>query len=410
MNNTATREVCRALSESRAIAIWGGLVVCSHVAGFALLAGNLQLVAVGATLTFGFFIALCAHIEPEPPRGPKGAIAKMSEADFECLLQTVEHEAEILATGGAAARDATAAALDDDGFAWLVAEALDDLPAFLREELERHVAVVISDEGDSHGAYGLYMGGTVSYRGWSDRIVIFRDTLMRDFGRDPAALRRKVTMVVRHELAHHLGASEIHVARLGLSDTTGPRDPKPCHGRLRAFSRPRCAPIPVSARRRLTRGSSRSRELASRADVAAHRPPAASRRVRTSCERAGASRLNHRARPPPVSCRHGSVRAQSQSAYRSVGSRGETPARAVLPQVGAAAHRHVPRNAIEGPVTPPDFRGADSSARLVRRWRSDDRRRFVCATAQQRDALEARADSRSEAGRETAAESNWRSR
>ena len=315
MNNTATREVCRALSESRAIAIWGGLVVCSHVAGFALLAGHLQLVAVGGTLTFGFFIALCAHIEPEPPRAPKGAIAKMSEPDFERLLQTVEHEAEILATGGAAARDATAAAGDDDGFARLVAEALDDLPAFLREELERHVAVVISDDGDSHGAYGyygLYIGGTVAYRGWSDRIVIFRDTLTRDFGRDPAALRRKVTMVVHHELAHHLGASEIHVARLGLSDTTGPRDPKPCHGRLRAFSRTRCAPIPVPARRRLTRGSARGRELASQADAAAHPPPADSGRVRTSCERAGASRLNHRARPPPLSCRHGRALAQSQ--------------------------------------------------------------------------------------------------
>lgn len=314
MNDTATREVCRPLSEVRAIAIWGGLVVCSHVAGFGLLAGHVPLTVVGGTLAFGFFIALCAHAEPEPPRGPKGAIAKMSEPDFECLLQTVEHEAEILATGGAAARDATAAALDDDGFARLVAEALDDLPAFLREEVECHVAVVISDDGDSHGAYGLYMGGTVAYRGWSDRIVIFRDTLMRDFGRDPATLQRKVTMVVRHELAHHLGASEIHVARRGLSDTTGPRDPKPCHGRLRAFSRTRCPAIPAPARGRSTRGSARSRELASQADAAPYRPAAASGRVRTSCERAGASRLNHRARPPPVSGRDGSVGAQSQPA------------------------------------------------------------------------------------------------
>jgi predicted Zn-dependent protease with MMP-like domain len=303
MNNAATREVCRALSESRAIAIWCGLIVSSHVAGFALLAANLQLVAVAGTLTFGFFIALCAHVEPEPPRGPKGEIAKMSETDFECLLQSVEHEAEILATGGAVARDAAPSARNDDGFARLVAEAIDDLPAVLREELERHVAVVISDDGDSHGAYGyygLYTGGTVTYRGWADRIVIFRDTLMRDFGSDPNALRRKVTMVVRHELAHHLGASEIHVTRLGLSDTTGPRSPKPYHGRLRASSRSLCPPATSPARRAPTRGSARSSELASHAD--ARLPLAASRRARTSFERrsAGASRPSSRARPPPA--------------------------------------------------------------------------------------------------------------
>ena len=311
MNNAATREVCRALSESRAIAIWCGLVVCSHVAGFALLAGNLQLVAVGGTLTLGLFIALCAHVEPEPPRGPKGAIAKMSEPEFERLLQSVEHEAEILATGGAVACDAAASAVDDDAFAHLVAEALDDLPAYLREELERHVAVVICDDGASHGAYGcygLYMGGTVTFRGWADRIVMFRDTLMRDFGSDPNVLRRKVTMVVRHELAHHLGAGELHVTRLGLSDATRPRGPKPCHGRLRASSRSRRPPVAVAASRAPTHDPAPSGALASHADAVARRCRAASPRGRTSSARrpAGASRPNSRARPPPCG-RDGSV-------------------------------------------------------------------------------------------------------
>ena len=232
MDSRAAREVCRALSESRAIAIWVGFIVFGHVAGFALLAGNLTLTLVAGALAFGCFAGLCAHVEPDPPRGPDGEVAKLSEAAFDRLVQSVEREAAILAAGGAQARGATTPALDEDGFARLVSDALDDLPAFLRDELDSHVAVVISDDGCSHGAYGLYMGGTVAYRNWGDRIVIFRDTLLRDFGSDPDTLRRKVTMVVRHELAHHLGAGELHVAQLGLSDVTGPRAARPCAAAL----------------------------------------------------------------------------------------------------------------------------------------------------------------------------------
>jgi predicted Zn-dependent protease with MMP-like domain len=49
-----------------------------------------------------------------------------------------------------------------------------------------------------------------------ERIVIFRDTLLRDFGDDPDELRAQVTRTVRHELAHHLGADELGVRNLGL--------------------------------------------------------------------------------------------------------------------------------------------------------------------------------------------------
>lgn len=228
----AAREVCRALAESRAIAIWAGFVVSSHVAGYAVLAREQRLALVAGGLAVGCFFVLAAHAEPEPARGPKGEIAKMSEPDFERLLKFVEREASTLAAGGAQARGAAHPAPNDDGFARIVAAALDDLPSVLRDELERNVAVVISDDGDSHGRhgyYGLYMGGTVANRMWGDRIVIFRDTLVRDFGRDQDALRRQVTMTVRHELAHHLGASERRVAQLGLSDfgVRGPRNPAP---------------------------------------------------------------------------------------------------------------------------------------------------------------------------------------
>jgi len=100
-------------------------------------------------------------------------------------------------------------------FEELVREALDDLPDLLLRALE-HVAVVISDKGRRHRAYGLYQGDTAARDDYPDRIVIFRDTLLRDFGDDPDELRAQVTRTVRHELAHHLGADELGVRELGL--------------------------------------------------------------------------------------------------------------------------------------------------------------------------------------------------
>jgi predicted Zn-dependent protease with MMP-like domain len=104
--------------------------------------------------------------------------------------------------------------LTDDGFDELVREALDDLPDLLRNTL-RHVAVVVSDQGRARGAYGLYEG-TGGRAESHDRIVIFRDTLRRDFGHDGDLLRDQVTRTVRHELAHHVGFDELGVSRLDL--------------------------------------------------------------------------------------------------------------------------------------------------------------------------------------------------
>jgi predicted Zn-dependent protease with MMP-like domain len=105
--------------------------------------------------------------------------------------------------------------LNDEDFEELVRDALDDLPDLLRNALA-HVAVVISDGGRRAGAYGLYQGGSVARDDVHDRIVIFRDTLRRDFGRDPELLREQVTRTVRHELAHHVGFDELGVSRLDL--------------------------------------------------------------------------------------------------------------------------------------------------------------------------------------------------
>ena len=51
--------------------------------------------------------------------------------------------------------------------------------------------VVVSDKGRQAGAYGLYQGDTVARDNYHDRIIIFRDTLLRDFGHDPDLLRAR---------------------------------------------------------------------------------------------------------------------------------------------------------------------------------------------------------------------------
>jgi predicted Zn-dependent protease with MMP-like domain len=103
----------------------------------------------------------------------------------------------------------------DADFEELVRDALDDLPDLLQNAL-RHVAVVISSGGRKVHAYGLYQGDRSHRDNHPGRIVIFRDTLRRDFGHDADALRDQVTRTVRHELAHHVGFDEMGVRGLGL--------------------------------------------------------------------------------------------------------------------------------------------------------------------------------------------------
>jgi len=140
------------------------------------------------------------------------------EADFEQLVV----RAERLARDGVSAEPeenefTELDPLDDEDFEELVREALDGLPDLLRNVVENHnVAVVISDGGRRRGAYGLYHGDGATRDDVPDRIVIYRDTLRRDFGHDPDLLREQVTITVRHELAHHIGFDELGVRDLGL--------------------------------------------------------------------------------------------------------------------------------------------------------------------------------------------------
>lgn len=100
-------------------------------------------------------------------------------------------------------------------FESLVADAIDRLPVQFQVVLE-NVAVVVSDLGSEVHAYGQYFGDGVAHERYEDRIVIYRDTLERDFGHDRELLARQVERTLRHELAHHLGWDEDGVGGLGL--------------------------------------------------------------------------------------------------------------------------------------------------------------------------------------------------
>ena len=100
-------------------------------------------------------------------------------------------------------------------FETLVADAIDRLPAEFQRALER-VPVVVSELGEDAHAYGEYYGDGIARDYFEDRIVIYRDTLERDFGHDPELLSRQVERTLRHELGHHLGFGEEGVQDLGL--------------------------------------------------------------------------------------------------------------------------------------------------------------------------------------------------
>jgi predicted Zn-dependent protease with MMP-like domain len=152
-----------------------------------------------------------------------------SEREFDALVERAEWLAELghpdpewLADPGHGVAEperegprSGSAPGDEHGFDALVRSAIDQLPLEFHRALE-HVAVVVSDGGERQQAYGLYQGDTIAQDHFHERIVIFRDTLLRDFGHDRALLKAQVTRVLRHELAHHLGWDERGVRGLGL--------------------------------------------------------------------------------------------------------------------------------------------------------------------------------------------------
>jgi predicted Zn-dependent protease with MMP-like domain len=181
-----------------------GIAVATLIGGFSSSSGvrllqGLAVLAAGAVLIGG--AALLMMLRMAGWKDPE------SEEDFEAIVRRSE---ELAAQGPALVDVGT-----EEGFHALVRAALEELPLEFHAALE-HVAVVVSDGGAARHAYGLYEGDTVAQDYFHDRIMIFRDTLLRDFGHDPELLKEQVTRTVRHELAHHLGWGERGVRGLGL--------------------------------------------------------------------------------------------------------------------------------------------------------------------------------------------------
>jgi predicted Zn-dependent protease with MMP-like domain len=128
----------------------------------------------------------------------------MSELEFEHIVRRSEELAREPALAAAATE-----------FDLLVADAIDRLPEDFQRLLE-DTPVVVSRLGAEHRAYGHYYGDTVARDNYPDRIVLYQDTLERDFGHDPELLQAQVERTLRHELAHHLGWKERGVRELGL--------------------------------------------------------------------------------------------------------------------------------------------------------------------------------------------------
>jgi predicted Zn-dependent protease with MMP-like domain len=205
----------RRIAFAAAVALCAGLTAVVLMQGFSpsgpvRTLETLAVIGLGAALIFGaaigFGLRLADYREPE------------SEEEFERVVL----RAEALARSGTSPEPDETDFLeldpyDDDDFEELVRDALDELPDLLRVLVENHnVAVVISDGGRRRGAYGLYHGDGATRDDVPDRIVVYRDTLRRDFGHDPQLLRDQVVRTVRHELAHHVGFDELGVRNLGL--------------------------------------------------------------------------------------------------------------------------------------------------------------------------------------------------
>jgi predicted Zn-dependent protease with MMP-like domain len=203
----------RRIAVAAAIALSVGLAVIVIGEGFST-SFPLRLVEAAAIVVVAI-VAFAALVVAVASR-----LADWREPASEEEFEKVVRRSERLAREGLAAEPGedefmALDPLDDSDFEELVRDALDDLPDLLRNALA-HVAVIISDQGRRHGAYGLYQGDGAHRDDYPDRIVIFRDTLRRDFGNDPDALREQVTRTVRHELAHHVGFDEMGVQGLGL--------------------------------------------------------------------------------------------------------------------------------------------------------------------------------------------------
>jgi predicted Zn-dependent protease with MMP-like domain len=128
-----------------------------------------------------------------------------------------------------AARQRVEPRISQRAFEALVAEALDQLPPYVRKRMD-NVAVVVQPwpteeqlAHSEHGLLGLYEGVNRLHRGTSyhlampDRITLFWHPIVDevgDGGRE--ALRAEIRKTVMHEIAHHFGIDDAELERLGV--------------------------------------------------------------------------------------------------------------------------------------------------------------------------------------------------
>jgi predicted Zn-dependent protease with MMP-like domain len=104
--------------------------------------------------------------------------------------------------------------MDDVDFERCVREALDSLPAELRDYMSNVAVVVEQEPPGGRPLLGLYQGVPLTRRGSSygavlpDKISIYRGPLERHYGPNPERLLQEIRRVVLHEVAHHFGISD----------------------------------------------------------------------------------------------------------------------------------------------------------------------------------------------------------
>ena len=158
-------------------------------------------------------------------------VEDLDEASFEALEDRVE---QLATQNQTAPPPSPREAPPDSGpirsereFETAVRSAIDDLPDEFQKQLDG-VVITVSDDGHKESAYGMFVPGSRrgdGYTWWffgsgrrasASQIIIYRDTLLRDYGNDPARLRAMITETVRHEVGHALGFDEAGVRRLDL--------------------------------------------------------------------------------------------------------------------------------------------------------------------------------------------------
>jgi predicted Zn-dependent protease with MMP-like domain len=111
--------------------------------------------------------------------------------------------------------------IDDRRFNELVVDALNELPAWVRERLD-NVEVLVADRppDDQPNLLGLYEGIPLTERGLGyygvlpDRITLYHSTIVMA-ARDEPDVKRVIQETVVHEIAHFFGISDERLHDLG---------------------------------------------------------------------------------------------------------------------------------------------------------------------------------------------------